>query len=81
MKHIKGIDVVFDGEAFLSIGYNANDPDAYTHELKVSGNTRPMGLIPIECIGTEFSVRVRNYNNKPFQLNGVTIYYENLDVI
>lgn len=81
LKHIKGIDVVFDGEAFLSIGYNANDPDAYTHELKVSGNTRPMGLIPIECIGTEFSVRVRNYNNKPFQLNGVTIYYENLDVI
>lgn len=81
LKHVRGIDVVFDGEAYISLGYNVRDPDAFTPELLVSGNTRPLGLIPIECIGTEFAIQVRCYNNKPFQLNGVTVYYENLDVV
>ena len=81
LKHLRGMDVVFDGEAYVSIGFNANDPDAWTPELLVSGNTRPRGLIPVECLGTEFSIRVRCYNDKPFQLNGITLYYENLDVV
>ena len=81
LKHIRGMDVVFDGSAYVSIGYNANDPDAFTPELLVSGNTRPGGLIPFECVGTEFSIRVRNYDAKPFQLNGITLYYELLDTV
>ena len=81
LKHITGMDVVFDGQAMVSIGYNVNDPDAFTPELLVKGNSRPGGRIPVECMGTEFAVRVRNYDDQPFQLNGITLYYENLDVV
>ncbi len=81
LKHITGLDVVFEGKGLVSIGYNVNDPDAFTPELLVKGNTRPGGRIPVECMGTEFAVRVRNYDDQPFQLNGITLYYELLDTI
>lgn len=76
MKHIYGLDAVVDGSCEISVGWDPRDPSAYTPEVKVSGNTRPGGMIPVECSGTDISIRVRNFDDKPFQLNALTLYYE-----
>lgn len=81
LKRIYGIDVVIEGRCFVSVGYDVRDPDAFTPEVKVKGNTRPGGMISVECCGTEFSLRFRNYDNKPFRLDGVTVYYDVLGAI
>lgn len=76
LKRIYGADLVVDGRCEFSIGYDVRNPDAYTAPVRVKGNTRPGGVIPVECCGTEFSLRFRNYDNKPFRLDSVTLYYE-----
>ncbi len=74
-KQIVGVDVVIEGQCYLSIGYDAKDPDAFTSEVKVKGNTRFGGMVSVECCGTEFSLRLRNYDDKPFQIDAITIFY------
>lgn len=81
LKRITGMDVVVDGSCFVSVGFDARNPDAFTPEVRVKGNTRPGGMIPVECCGTEFALRFRNYDNKPFRLDGVTVYFDNLGPI
>lgn len=81
LKRIYGADVVVDGQCDFSIGYDVRDPDAYTSPVKVKGNTRPGGMVPVECCGTEFALRFRNYDNKPFRLDAVTLYYEVLGTL
>lgn len=76
LKRIYGADLVVDGRCEFSIGYDVRNPDAYTAPVRVKGNTRPGGVIPVEVCGTEFSLRFRNYDNKPFRLDSVTLYYE-----
>lgn len=80
LKQIFGIDAVLEGEAYLSIGFDSRDPEARTPEVLIRGNTRPGGMIPILCCGTEISLRVRNYDDKPFKLNALTVYYSVLGV-
>lgn len=76
LKHIYGADVVVDGKCDFSIGFDVRDPDAYTTPVKVKGNTRPAGMIPVECAGTEFALRFRNYDSAPFRLDSVTLYFD-----
>lgn len=76
LKFIQGADVVVEGQCEFSVGYDVRNPDAFTMPVKVKGNTRPGGKIPMECAGTEFALRFRNYDNKPFRLDSVTLYYE-----
>lgn len=77
-KAITGVDVVVEGRCEFSIGFDVRNPDAFTSPVRVRGNTRPGGIIPVECIGTEFSLRFRNYDNKPFRLDAVTVYFQEL---
>ncbi len=76
LKHIYGADVVVDGKCDVSIGFDVRDPDAYTTPVNVKGNTRPAGMIPVECAGTEFALRFRNYDSASFRLDSVTLYYD-----
>ena len=80
LKMVTGIDVVMEGSAYISLGFDSRDTTARTPEVKVAGNTRPTGVIPIPCCGTEISVRIRNYDDKPFKLNSLSVYYEKLGV-
>jgi len=75
LKQIYGADIVMEGQCDFSIGFDVRNIDAYTAPVKVKGNTRPGGMVPIEVSGTEFSLRFRNYDNKPFRLDAVTLYY------
>ncbi|GAB3188552.1 hypothetical protein [Hydrogenophaga aquatica] len=81
LKRIYGADVVVDGACSFSLGFDVRDPDAFTPEVKVKGNTRPGGMIPVECTGTEFSIRLRNYDNKPFRVDALTLYWDDLGPI
>lgn len=76
LKRIYGADVVVDGKCEFSIGFDVRDKDAYTNPVKVKGNTRPSGMIPVECAGTEFALRLRNYDSAGFRLDSVTLYYD-----
>ena len=78
LKRIYGVDVVCEGECEISVGYDERNRDAYTPGILVSGNTRPGGLIPIEVMGTAFSFRIRNFTDKPFRLDAITIYFDSL---
>lgn len=78
LKQIYGIDVVVEGSCEFSIGFDVRNPDAFTPPVRVRGNTRPGGMIPVECAGTEFAMRVRNYDSKPFRLDSVSIHYHEL---
>lgn len=81
LKQVWGADVVVDGSCFMSIGFDVRDPDAFTPEVKVKGNTRPSGLIPVECTGTEFSIRLRNFDNKPFRVDAIGLHWNDLGPI
>ncbi len=76
LKRVTGVDVVVEGKCEFSVGFDARDPTAYTTPVRVRGNTRPGGIIPVECVGTEFSLRFRNNDTKPFRLDAVTVYYD-----
>ncbi len=76
LKRVYAIDLVMEGECYFSLGFDVRNPDAFTEEVRVIGNTRPGGLIPLDATGTEFSPRFRNKDGKPFQLNALTVYYE-----
>lgn len=78
LKHVMGVDLVCEGSCYFSIGYNEAEPEAATPEVVIRGNTRPGGLIPLECLGTEFNFRIRNRDGKPFRLDAITVHYESL---
>lgn len=78
LKQLVGADVVLEGACRMSIGFDVRDPDAFTPEIRVKGNTRPGGTIPVECTGTEFSVRLRNFDNKPFRVDAITLHFHDL---
>jgi hypothetical protein len=75
-KIIHGADLVMEGRCEFSVGYDVRDPTAFTDPVTVKGNTRPGGMIPVGCDGTEFSLKFRNNDNKPFRLDAVTLYYD-----
>lgn len=81
MKRILGADIVMEGECTFSVAFDVRNPDAYTPPVRVRGNTRPDGVIPVECSGTEFSLIFRNLSSKPFRLDAVTLYFESLGAV
>lgn len=78
LKRITAIDIVMEGQCYFSLGWDVRNALALTDEVRIIGNTRGGGMIPIECCGTEFSPRFRNMDDQPFRLDALTIYYENL---
>lgn len=80
MKRLYGVDLVMEGSARVSVGWDSRDPTAFTAPVDVDGNTRPGELIPIECTGTEFSILITNSDDKPFRLDAVSIHFDDLGV-
>lgn len=78
LKQVYAIDIVMEGECEFSLGFDVRNADAVTDAVRIIGNTRGGGLIPIECCGTEFSPRFRNVTDEGFRLDALTIYYHEL---
>ncbi|AZY49593.1 hypothetical protein C0J09_10930 [Bordetella avium] len=81
MKRVLGVDLVIEGECEFSMHFDVRNPDAYTPPIRIRGNTRPGGMVPIECAGTEFSLSFRNISDKPFRIDAVTVYFEPLGAV
>lgn len=79
LKHIYGADVVVEGACKFSIGFDQRDADAYTPPFLIEGNSHPGAMLPVDCVGTEFSLRFHNYDASPFRLDSVTLYYNLLE--
>lgn len=77
-KRIFGADLVLEGKCDFSVGFDVRDETAFTDPVTVKGNTRGGGMIPVECCGTEFSLKFRNFDTKPFRLDAVTLYFDDL---
>ncbi len=77
-KRIFGADLVMEGRCEFSVGFDVRDATAFTDPVRVKGNTRGGGMIPVESCGTEFSLKFRNFDNKPFRLDAVTLYFDDL---
>lgn len=78
LKQVVGVDVVVKGRCQFSMGYDVSDPDAFTDPVRVKGNTRPGGMVPVECTGTEFAPRFRNFDASEFRIDALTVYYNEL---
>lgn len=81
LKRVVGLDVVVDGECDVSMGYDVRYPEAATPPVRIRGNTRPGGVVPIEATGTEFSILLRNMSAKPFRIDALTVYFEALGAV
>lgn len=81
MKRLLGADLVMEGECAFSAAFDVCNPDASTPPVRVRGNTRPGGAIPMECCGTEFSLIFRNLSSKPFRLDAATLYFDSLGAV
>jgi len=78
LKQIIGVDTVVDGSGKVAIAYDARDTTRVTQQIAISGNTRPGDITPVEVCATEASVMIENEDDKAFELQAVTMYYENL---
>ncbi|MDR1311567.1 MAG: hypothetical protein LBK01_06830 [Burkholderiaceae bacterium] len=81
LKHIVGLDLVVDGECRVSVGYDETNARCATSPVRVIGNTRPGGVLPIECVGTAFSFILTNRAAGVFRLNAITAYYETMGAL
>lgn len=77
-KILYGADVVMEGGAEMSIGYDERERTLFTDSVYVEGNTRPQGMISIAAEGTAFSLRFRNFDANAFRLDAVTLYFDDL---
>lgn len=78
LKRVYAIDIAMEGECHFSLGFDVRNPDARTDEARIIGTTAGGGLIPVECCGTEFAPRFRNLDGKPFRIDSLTIYFDQL---
>lgn len=81
LKRLMGMDIVMEGECSFSVGFDVRNPDCYTPVIRLRGNSRPGGMIPLEACGTEFSLRFKNLTRSGFRLDAVTLYYEQMGAI
>ncbi|MCX8567060.1 MAG: hypothetical protein ON057_001787 [Glomeribacter sp. 1016415] len=76
LKRIQGADLVMEGECTFSVAFDVRQSDAFTSPVRIRGNTRSGGKIPVTCAGTAFSLRFHHLSNQPFRLEAVTLYYD-----
>ena len=58
-KMLIGVDLVGDGVASISIGYNQSDVSAFTPDVTVPADTVPGSIIPIPVASPSFAMRLR----------------------
>ncbi len=76
-----GVDTVTTGTGRVSFRYDPRDLDFVTDEINLSGDTRPGELTPLEISSVNISPVFKNKSNEAFQLDALSLYYENLTVI
>ena len=78
LKMFRGVDTVTTGTGRLSFRYidGSTDSTFTTDEISISGDTRPDVMIPVELTGV--APVFKHSANEAFQLDAISLYYENL---
>ena len=80
LKMFRGVDTVTTGTGRLSFRYidGSTDSTFTTDEISISGDTRPDVMIPVELTGVSVAPVFKHSANEAFQLDAISLYYENL---
>ena len=80
LKMFRGVDTVTTGTGRLSFKYidGTNDTTFTTDEISISGDTRPDVMTPMEISGVSVAPVFKHSANEAFQLDAISLYYENL---
>ncbi len=78
LKQITGADVIVEGTALFSVGYDPNDPDLATPPMVIGGNTQPGGLVPVELLAVQISPKITHEADERFRLSALIFHFENL---
>ena len=79
LKMWRGVDIVTTGEARLTFKYLDGAGNVFTtDEIKLSGDTRPDTLTPVELTGVNIAPVIKNKLNEQFQLDAISLYFETL---
>ena len=80
LKMFRGVDTVTTGTGRLSFKYidGSTDSTFTTDEISISGDTRPDVMTPMEISGVSVAPVFKHSANEAFQLDAISLYYENL---
>ena len=74
----RGVDTVATGSANLSFRFDPREITYETDPFELTGDTRPGDLIPVELTSTALAPVIKNSNDEDFQLDAISLIYENL---
>lgn len=80
LKMFRGVDTVTTGTGRLSFRYidGSTDSTFTTDEISISGDTRPDVMTPVELTGVSVAPVFKHSADEAFQLDAISLYYENL---
>ena len=73
-----GMDSITTGEAEISMRYDPNNALSETTSYKISGDTTPGQITPIEVVSPSLSFIFKNKLNEEFQLDSFTAHFTEL---
>ncbi len=80
LKRLLGAEIIAQGACVFSVAFDEQYPNAITPVLRMRGNTRSTGRLPLSCTGRAFALRFQHQDNRPFRLDAVTLFYEPLGI-
>ena len=80
LKMFRGVDTVTTGTGRLSFRYidGVNNSTFTTDEISITGDTRPDVMTPMEITGVSVAPVFKHSADEAFQLDAISLYYENL---
>ena len=76
-KAFAGVDVstINAVNVDIEVGYNQNDPSAFTAPYSIPGDTVPGMIVPIPLVAESFSLRLTLSSFDRWKLQAVTVYF------
>ncbi len=81
LKTWQGADSVSSGSASLSFRYDPRESTFETDPITLTSDTRPDVMTPVEISSVSISPIIKNSIDEDFQLDALSLYYENLEVV
>ena len=81
LKTWQGADSVSTGSASLSFRYDPRETTFETDPITLTSDTRPDVMTPVEVSSVSISPIIKNSADEDFQIDALSLYYENLEVV
>ena len=81
LKTWQGTDSVSTGSASLSFRYDPRESTFETDPIVLTSDTRPDTMTPVEISSVSLSPIIKNSVDEDFQLDALSLYYENLEAV